>query len=387
MRTRINTCVLFLVAAVFALFAGCQVLRIESAQKAGENDWLTYGSSPTREWMADTPLSLPLEVEWKYNAQAGFGPGSPLILNEAVLVATRKGTIHAVDVESGKKIGVKSFGASIEGPILIHEGIAFIPNAFGSRSLTAYDLSTAHERWKVEGIAFETAPVVAGENIVAIDIEANVRAYDLASGEELWRFSLGDHRSVQSSPLAFTDGRVFTVDDRGHSVMLNGKTGDVVWTRSLGYPVYATPAASGDRLFIPTTRGIMMAVDALAGKEIWTFDVNNRDVRFASPGTDGRLVYVGASNGIFYCLDAATGRVRWQFDGPDAFTAPPLISDRFVFVGSMGRKLYGFDREQEKLVWEVVLDGRVKSGMAARDGALYVLSEPRYVYKFSTPTE
>ncbi|WP_456428598.1 outer membrane protein assembly factor BamB family protein, partial [Rhodocaloribacter sp.] len=73
---------------------------------------------------------------------------------------------------------------------------------------------------------------------------------------------------------------------------------------------------------------------------------------------------------------------RWTFETPDAITAPPLITRSTVYVGTMGRMLYGVDRSTGAKLWEHRLKGRVKSPMAAREGILVVLTEPHEVYLF-----
>ncbi len=378
---------LLLILIPMLLAIGCQTLQIDGVRSSRDSDWLEDGGTAGRERLVEVSVEPPLVKAWKYNAAAGFGPGSPLIVDDIVLVATRNGKVHAVNIESGKKEGVKSFGMSIEGPMLIHDGRVFIPNAYGPNPLTAYDLERARRIWKVDGSPFETAPVFAGGNLVAVDVESNVRAFDSSTGTEVWRYANGERASGKASPLALNGERVFVVNDLGNAVMLDGETGEAVWEQALGLPVYSSPAFFGSLIFLPTTRGSLIALEAETGKVTWTFQVDDSSTRFASPATDGKTVYVGSSQGIFYNLDAETGSVRWQFDGPDAFTAAPVITDGLVFIGSMGRKLYGFDTQTESLVWEAELEGRIKSAVAAREGELIVLAEPRFVYMFRTDTE
>ena len=64
--------------------------------------------------------------------------------------------------------------------------------------------------------------------------------------------------------------------------------------------------------------------------------------------------------------------------------ATPLLTPNTVYVGTMGQSLLAIDRESGALLWEQRLRGRVKSALAARDGYLVVLSEPRFVYLFKS---
>ena len=65
-----------------------------------------------------------------------------------------------------------------------------------------------------------------------------------------------------------------------------------------------------------------------------------------------------------------------------AIAAPPLLTQRTLYVGTMSNDLYAVDRATGEVRWSEELDGRIKSPMAFKDGHLVVLSEPRTVYLF-----
>ncbi len=369
-------------ALVLLLIAGCQTLVLDGARKADPDDWLVDGASPGRDRLTEAKIQPPLKQAWLYNANAGFGPGSPLLYQDAVIVGNRTGELHAVDLESGRKIGFKDIGESLEGPLLIRDGVIYITNAWGKRVLTAYDLVKGENLWSVEGIPFETAPVEIDGQLVAVDVEGNVHGLDFADGSELWSVSLGAKTSGQTSPIVLEGDRLFLVTDTGIGFMLDGTSGRELWVVDLGIPVYASPALTGQTLLVPTTRGRLFALSSVDGATEWIFKGLNDFVRISSPAADGRTVYFGTSSGTFYAIDAGNGTKIWQFDGPDAVTAPALLTSTHLFFGTMGRMLYGIERDSGEIVWQTELKGRVKSAMAARNGDLIVLAEPRYIYSF-----
>ena len=369
-----------LIAVVVVAATGCQTLQIGEVRFVPGEEVLTDGGDAARRRLFDERLAPPLEEAWRYNAAAGFGPGSPLLYSNAVIVGNRNGELHAIDLESGKKLGFRAMGESLEGPILIDGTRLYVASAWGKYGLTAFDLADGSRIWRFRGGPFQTGPVRVGERIVAVDVDGMVRALDQASGEELWAVSLGEGASGQSTPLALGDERLFVVSDVGLAMMIEAESGRRIWTRELGYPVYASPAVAGDVIIVPTTRGCLLAVSPRDGATLWTFDAGDPLVRFTPPAIDGEELYVGASNGSIYRLDARSGNVLWRFEAPDAVVAPPLLTGTHVYAGTMGRMLYVFERETNELVWEDELRGRIKSAMSARDGYLIVLTEPRYVY-------
>jgi len=367
--------------AVFSA-GGCATLRLENARRVSDANWLSDGKTTDRSRYLRVDVVPPLEEVWHYNAIGGFGPGSPLIVQNALVVANRKGEIHSIALDSGKKLGVKGFGQSIEGTPVIKTGIAFVPNGWGDIAVSAYDITNASMKWKTKGPAVDTSPLLVDGHLITFDSEGTVRSQLPADGSEEWTFSLGDRVAGQASPLDIGGGRVFAVADNGDAVALNAGDGSTLWNAQLKAPVYADPSMSGGLLFVPTTTGTLRAIDAGTGHEVWRFDAENPDVHLGAVASDGITAYMGASNGKLYALDVATGRQRWEYHGPDAFTAAPLIVNDNLYIGSMGRRLYGFDRTSGDLIWEVKLRGRIKSAMAARSGELIVLSEPHHVYLF-----
>jgi outer membrane protein assembly factor BamB len=143
-------------------------------------------------------------------------------------------------------------------------------------------------------------------------------------------------------------------------------------------------AADEAALYVPTTRGRFYALEAAQGRLRWQVTLPDTTVRFSTPAVDGALVVVGASDGKLRAFDTATGDLRWTFENDAALTAAPLLTPNTVYVGSMGRLLFAIDRATGVAKGQLELKGRVKSALAARDGYLVVLAEPRFVYLFKS---
>ncbi len=72
------------------MMTGCQTIQFERPHVLSERDWPTDGQTESRSRAVADSLMLPLEEVWKYGANAGFGAGSPLVLQDRVLVGNRK---------------------------------------------------------------------------------------------------------------------------------------------------------------------------------------------------------------------------------------------------------------------------------------------------------
>ena len=374
-----------LVCLVVTLFAGCQSLRLPYPMRQGEGDWLTEGGGPSRQYARDVHLAPPLELAWKYNAGGGFGPGSPLILDGAVLVSTRKGEVHAIDLNTGKGRGVAGFGESVDGtPVVDDRGILYVPVSWGRRGLVAYDLSRGTTMWKQQRVPVEAGLLLMNGLLIAADVQSRILVYDAQVGELLWETALSDRAVVHAAPVQIGPETFLVADDEGVATAFNTENGDVVWESVLPGPVYNPPASAHGLVFIPTTRGKLVALDVRDGTEVFAFDAGHSEVRLSTPAISDSLFVVAGSNGVLFGANASTGELAWSHASGEAFSGAPLIAGETVYAADMAETLRAFELQTGRLMWETELDGRVKSAMAADNDGLIVLAEPRTVMYFKS---
>lgn len=368
---------------LLAFVAGCNALHLPTLRPEKAADWLTEGDTALRQNKVHISLDPPLVEAWVYNAGAGFGAVSPLLLGKYVLAGTRKGEVHAIDLETGKKVGIEGFGEALEGTPVIGDRRLFVATSGRKPALKAFNLRRGTEQWKVEQIPdIEAGLFLNAGTLVAVDVESTIRAFEAKTGAKRWTRKMGKGSMVLAAPVGGADGQIVVASDEGEVVSLNLETGQVQWTANVGAPVYVSPASNGATIFLSTTRGRFVALDSESGKPLWELTLPDKTVRMASPSVGSGNVFFGSTDGVVRALDVYTGNISWTFNAPDAITAPPLVTRNTVYVGSMGRMLYGLDRATGSVRWEQKLKGRVKSAMAARDDALIVLTEPRFVYRF-----
>jgi outer membrane protein assembly factor BamB len=150
-----------------------------------------------------------------------------------------------------------------------------------------------------------------------------LRAYDAASGRELWRFDgnpkdarwrprpgVPSRSSIIASPV-FADGRVFIAmgQSPGH--------GD---GPSLIHAI--SPHGQGD---------------VTASRLLWTSREVGRVV--GAPIVKDGLLYVGDLGGTVHCLDAATGAQVWKHETDEAIWGCLLLAHDRLYVGNVGGRM------------------------------------------------
>ena len=194
-----------------------------------------------------------------------------------------------------------------------------------------------------------------------------------------WTLPLGPS---YSGPIVSAD-RVFVTETRDKSTevvrALDRHTGKELWSHSwagaLSVPFYAksrgdwiraTPATNGKLVFVAGMRDVLVAVDALTGKEQWSVDfVKNYGTGVpdfglvCSPLLDGDAIFIQAANSLVK-LRQDTGEIIWRsFEGKPgvmsagAFSSPVLatIHGQRQLVVQSRENLAGIDPVSGKILW------------------------------------
>jgi outer membrane protein assembly factor BamB len=371
---------LSLLLAVLAL-GGCRTLQLDAPVRLDESDWWTTGGSAEHNSSVDASLVPPLSEAWSYNALAAFGPGSALVVGDVVLVANLQGEIHAIDLEKGKRVGQAGFSEAIAGTPAIGRGRLVVGTAWGRRTLQGYDLERGDKLWRRDGPHITAGLLAYEDDVLVADLEGGVRLVDMRDGADLWHYEDPGNVSVLATPV-LTNGLYIVPFQDGTVRAFRPGTGQVAWTTGLELPLYASPTASDGRIYLPTTRGVLIVLDARSGTEMWRFQAASEAVKIASPSIRDGVIYFGASDGFVRAISTEFGEARWRMQVDAAVAAQVLVTDSYVYLGTMDNRLMALDSSDGSEVWRTELRGRVKSALAVAGGGLLVLMEPRFVSLF-----
>jgi outer membrane protein assembly factor BamB len=155
---------------------------------------------------------------------------------------------------------------------------------------------------------YSSTPVVADGVMYAQDIDSNVQAVDLDSGDVLWTHNYNS-TSVGPNGLSVVDGTVY------------GATGD---------SVFALKASSGDQMWIKKlTRNANEGIDMPPG-------VHDGKVYVSTVPGNSKAFYAGSGQAVLWALNASSGATEWKWDEVPA----NLWSDKHTHVNSGGGQWY-----------------------------------------------
>jgi alcohol dehydrogenase (cytochrome c) len=186
------------------------------------------------------------------------------------------------------------------------------------------NVNSLEEAWSLpitgQGVygSYAWAPIVADGVIYSQDLESNVQAVDLESGEVLWTKK---YESVSHGPngLAVSEGHVYGATS-SEAFALDQKTGKELWKTPLEGAVDIAPGVNEGKVYVSTVPetpnaeyeagavGILFALDGKTGKKLWEFDtvpkglwghpeINSGGGLWYPPSFDAKGdVYVGTGN-------------------------------------------------------------------------------------------
>ena len=163
-----------------------------------------------------------------------------------------------------------------------------------------------------------------------------------SKGAIKWSYSTDE--PFVSSPAVVGD-RVYLGTGDGRVVALREDSGEVVWEYRVGPRVESSVAVAGDMVFVGHLNGEVLALDKNDGSLIWEFSAGDRVYHriFSSPAVHDGTVYIGSGDGRLYALDALTGEERWSYLTNDSIVSSPAVNEEVVAVLSQDKHLYIFD--------------------------------------------
>jgi alcohol dehydrogenase (cytochrome c) len=144
----------------------------------------------------------------------------------------------------------------------------------------------------------------------------------------VWAFSTGETRVHQAAPI-INNGVMFVTTPNNQVIAIDARTGQLLWRHQRPRPESAfVPhetnrgvALYGDKVLFAAGEGVLVALDARSGKQVWETTVADNKAGYyitLAPLVAGGKVMVGASGGEFgirgfvAAYDPDTGKEAWR---------------------------------------------------------------------------
>lgn len=212
------------------------------------------------------------ETVWKRDRDIDYGTdngdvmkaySTPIVVEidgRPVLLSSTSKACLALDPSDGSELWrIRYDGFSATARPIYHDGLVYVNSGFSTAELIAVkpegmgDLTDSQIVWRTgRGIGSKPSHVIVDDALYTIHDQGVLTALDAKTGKELWRERLeGD---LFSASLIHAGGHLYVCshDGRVSAVRPNREAAEVVAVNTLESGIMATPAISGNSLFIRT---------------------------------------------------------------------------------------------------------------------------------------
>ena len=375
-----------------ALLSGCSTLSKWSSSILGGTD----NAEPPAP-LIDIADPLPLKKLWNTSVGVGFDKQFvnlvPVIYDDQLFIADRKGRVVSLNAETGKKNWQVKTEASISAGPGAGSGVVVLGTSNSEVLALSADDGTLLWTSEVSSEVF-SVPQVDIDKVIVQTVDGNIAALDIDSGEQLWIHD----RSIPvltlrgTSTPAVDSGLVVAGFANGKLVGLSAEKGFPVWEISIAIPqgrseidrlvdIDGDPIIVGGVVYVTTYQGRVAVIEAQTGNQGWQRDMSSH----AGLGVDFSQVYVTDDESNVWALARSTGASEWK-QGEllnRQLTAPEPFDD-YVAVGDLEGYVHLLSRYDGSIVARARVDSKgIQEQPLVNDGILYVYGNSGKLAAFS----
>ena len=372
---------------VFGLWCFCEVMLVSSPLFAApvneasiispDQEWLSYGRDYQEQRFSpldqiDRSNVKELDLAWSFDFDSARGmEATPIVHDGVIYVSTGWSHVYAIDARTGEKLWhfdakidkshlIKTCCGPVNRGVAIWQGDAKSPLQvfFGALDgrLIALDASTGKQNWSVQttptngNYSITGAPrvvkgrVIIGNGGAELGVRGFVSAYDVTTGEQVWRFYTvpGDRNKPQENAALDEALKTWSGDewvalgggggtawdslvyDPENDLLYISTGNGAPWNRDLRSP------GGGDNLYLSS----IVALRPDSGEYVWHYQVTPKEnwdytatqqlvlAELEIKGEQRSVIMQAPKNGFFYVLDRLTGELL----SADAYTHITLAS-------------------------------------------------------------
>ena len=276
------------------------------------------------------------------HTDTGYAPSTVATNGRFVCAIFPTGDLICFDMEGNRvwaqNLGVPDNHYGHASSLLIFENLLFVQYDQNRRSrLLALDVSTGETVWRAERsvISWSTPICVNSGNRMELILtnSISVEAYDPRTGVKLWGL---DCMGGEMGPsAAYADGWVYAANDYAvvAGIQLTSDGAELVWEYDEDMPDTSSPLATDQYLFIATSYGYIVCLNAKTGETLWYQEFD--DGFYASPILAGGRVYAMDLQGVMHVFqaDKAYKSIGEPALGEPSSCTPAFVGDRMYVRG------------------------------------------------------
>ena len=271
---------------------------------------------------------------WKTKLKDDLFSSPPIYTNKLVIAGSMNGFLHAIHAADGRTkwrydVEDNIMGSANRVDLKGNRKAVVIP-AQAVGSIHCVDLETGRRIWKTEEVdRADGSASVGGGRIVMGSCASALHVFSVAEARKVRDIPLGAECQVAGG-VALSGGLAFAGTRNGSVCAVDVETGKIVWTnRDSKREAFTTPAVDDRTVVFGSDDKHVYGLERKTGKKIWSFDADDIP---SSPVIAGDRVVVSAG-GSLYLLRLKDGRKVWSADVSDYLTSPAVVGG-MIIVGA-----------------------------------------------------
>ncbi|MCG8709427.1 outer membrane protein assembly factor BamB [Brenneria sp. 4F2] len=280
--------------------------------------------------------------------------GGVTVSGNHIYVGSEKARVFALNAEDGTSLWQSNVAGEVISRPVSSDGVVLIHTSNGM--LQALDETDGAIKWTVNldmptlSLRGESAPTVAfGAAIVGGD-NGRVNAVLINQGQLIWQQRISQPsgateidrlNDVDTTPVIAGEV-VYALGYNGNMTALDLRSGQILWKRDLG-SVHDF-IVDGDRIYLVDQNDRVVALNTNGGVNLWRqSDLLHRNL--TAPVLFNGYLVVGDAEGYLHWLNTADGRFvsQQKVDSAGFLSKPVVASDKLIIQAKNG-EVYAFTR-------------------------------------------
>ncbi len=227
-----------------------------------------------------------------------------------------------------------------------------------------------------------STPTVVGDLLVVSSCNGMIRALDKKTGQLKWDYDIrkdGEQSQFHGDPLVTDELVIIGTDGKiGHVYAFDRLTGAVRWKyRVNDWGVVSDVLRLKNNVYAVTLGDELVCLNLEDGKVKWTFHsgYSNQTQNFhwtSTPAVLNDHIYFGGLDGIVYALDANSGKQIWKRDLGGRVTTSVAAHEHDLYVGTSKRHIYRLNSDSGDVLSDFPTDSEPRWSLVLVDDSLVV---------------
>lgn len=362
----------------FVIISGCgSTLKLRLNMNQSPDNIPMLGRNASREFTDSSTFSFPLKIAWEYDASAGFGTGAPIIVNRTLIIGTLQGELHAVDVETGKRISYNKNLSPISSSPVAYQKYIIVGLESTNDNLISFNTERGDVQWSKNIGGVVSSPLISDSLLFVGGMDGTFYCFKAQYGESIWKFDT--KAPIYASACALED-IVFCANADGEIYGLDKKNGDMRWEYSTGNALFAGLTTHNGKLIAASRDSNVYILDAISGMLERKIFIGDKIM--SSPAALNGILYVSSLDGSVSAYSLSDGKERWKFQSKSAINTTPVISLNAVIIASLDKNVYALSLEDGNVLWKYDLESRIKTTPLVWHNSIFIAAENKIIYCF-----